>query len=367
RVRGRAAAPDRRDRPRRPLPVRRDPRRGGGGRRTRRPPPRDLRPRRLPARAADGTALVLRAGLPLEPAHGAAHARARGRRQLHRSARRPPDAGLHPGRHAVDARGPLPQAPRARQLAHRPLTASAPRTPRARRRAPGLPPGSVGPSAVGTDTLRRIPMTTAPRTRRVIIDTDAKNEADDQFAIVHALLSETLDVRGLIAAHFGTSRSDTSMLDSRAEIDLLLEHLDRRDVRVENGAADPLPDETTPADSPGARLIVEEARKEGEGPLQIAFLGPLTDMAAALLLDPGIVETDTTVIWIGGPGYDGREVGDRSEVNLRNDIAAANVVFRSGIEIWQVPRSAYVMTSVGYAELEEKVRPCGDLGAYLVD
>lgn len=210
-------------------------------------------------------------------------------------------------------------------------------------------------------------MTAAPRTRRVIIDTDAKNEADDQFAIVHALLSETLDVRGLIAAHFGTERSDTSMLDSRAEIDLLLEHLGRSDVRVENGAADPLPDETTAADSPGARLIVEEARKEGEGPLQIAFLGPLTDMAAALLLDPGIAETDITVIWIGGPGYGERETGDRSEFNLRNDIAAANVVFRSGIRIWQVPRTAYVMTSVGYAELEEKVRPCGELGAYLVD
>lgn len=210
-------------------------------------------------------------------------------------------------------------------------------------------------------------MTAAPRTRRVIIDTDAKNEADDQFAIVHALLSETLDVRGLIAAHFGTERSDTSMLDSRTEIDLLLEHLGRSDVRVENGAADPLPDETIAADSPGARLIVEEARKEGEGPLQIAFLGPLTDMAAALLLDPGIAETDTTVIWIGGPGYGERETGDRSEFNLRNDIAAANVVFRSGIRIWQVPRTSYVMTSVGYAELEEKVRPCGELGAYLVD
>jgi hypothetical protein len=32
--------------------------------------------------------------------------------------------------------------------------------------------------------------------RHVIIDTDAKNEADDQFAIVHALLSPSLDVRG---------------------------------------------------------------------------------------------------------------------------------------------------------------------------
>jgi purine nucleosidase len=58
--------------------------------------------------------------------------------------------------------------------------------------------------------------------RRVIIDTDAKNEADDQFAIVHALLSPSLDVRGLIAAHFGTSRSNRSMDESREEIDLLL-------------------------------------------------------------------------------------------------------------------------------------------------
>ena len=49
--------------------------------------------------------------------------------------------------------------------------------------------------------------------RRVIVDTDAKNEADDQYAIVHALLSPTLDVRGIVPAHFGTERSTTSMLD----------------------------------------------------------------------------------------------------------------------------------------------------------
>ena len=49
-----------------------------------------------------------------------------------------------------------------------------------------------------------------PTRRRVIIDTDAKNEADDQYAIVHALLSPTLDVRGLVPAHFGTERSTTA-------------------------------------------------------------------------------------------------------------------------------------------------------------
>ena len=42
-------------------------------------------------------------------------------------------------------------------------------------------------------------MLTWPTQRRVIINTDAKNEADDQYAIVHALLSPSLDVRGVIA------------------------------------------------------------------------------------------------------------------------------------------------------------------------
>src|SRR5215212_9630547 len=73
--------------------------------------------------------------------------------------------------------------------------------------------------------------------RRVIINTDAKNEADDQFAIVHALLSPSLEVRGLIAAHFGTSRSNRSMEESREEIDLLLDLLRLEDkVTVANGA-----------------------------------------------------------------------------------------------------------------------------------
>src|SRR5690348_16864130 len=116
------------------------------------------------------------------------------------------------------------------------------------------------------------------RRRRVIIDTDAKNEADDQFAIVHALLSPSLDVRGLIPAHFGSRRSDRSMEESREEIDLLLRLLDLA-VPVANGAASALPDETTPRDSPGARLIIEESRLPG--PLYVAFLGPLTDMASA--------------------------------------------------------------------------------------
>ena len=202
--------------------------------------------------------------------------------------------------------------------------------------------------------------------RRLIIDTDAKNEADDQFAIVHALLSPSLDIAGIVPAHFGDARSRHSMQDSRDEVDLLLRLLDRDDVVVANGAEHAVPDALTPVDSDGARLIISEARKPG--PLFVIFLGPLTDMASALLLDPSIADNpDLTVVWIGGTPYDGVTGGERrGEFNLSNDVTAANVVFQSRLRVWQIPMTVYRMVGVGYAELDEKVAPHGELGEYLV-
>ena len=207
-----------------------------------------------------------------------------------------------------------------------------------------------------------------PPSRRVMIDTDAKNEADDQFAIVHALLSPSLDVRGLIAAHFGTSRSDRSMEESREEIDLLLRLMGlEQQVTVANGAPTGIADEQTPRNSPGAQLIIAESKLASpNAPLFVAFLGPLTDMASAILLDPTIVNRDVVVIWIGGVGYGGVETYPGVEFNLRNDIAAANVVYDSGITVWQVPSNVYSQVSVSYTELEERISGTSKLADYLI-
>lgn len=37
---------------------------------------------------------------------------------------------------------------------------------------------------------------------RVIIHTDCKNEADDQFALAHWLMTPMADICGIIAGHF---------------------------------------------------------------------------------------------------------------------------------------------------------------------
>lgn len=201
--------------------------------------------------------------------------------------------------------------------------------------------------------------------RRLIINTDAKNEADDQFAIVQGLLSPSLDIRGIIPAHFGTSRTHTSRAQSREEVDLLLDYLRLRDTTVvADGADTALPDEFTAVPSAGSRLIIDEAFASDER-LFVAFLGPLTDMASAILEEPSIQDRDVVVVWIGGPPYGGTVHEYSNEFNLSNDVHAANVVFSSRLTIWQIPMSVYTMVSVGYAELEGRVRPCGPLGNYL--
>lgn len=198
---------------------------------------------------------------------------------------------------------------------------------------------------------------------RVIINTDAKNEADDQFAIVQGLLTPKFCIRGLIAAHFGTRRTTRSMQESHEEVLKVLELMDMTgDVPVFKGAEYALPDIHTPVPSPGAQAILEEAHRDDSRPLFVLFLGPLTDMASAYLMDPTIVGK-LTCIWIGGGDWP--KGGE--EFNLSNDIHAANVVLQSGIPVWQVPRDVYSMIRVSLAELQVKVRPHGDIGRYLFE
>jgi purine nucleosidase len=199
---------------------------------------------------------------------------------------------------------------------------------------------------------------------RVILNTDAKNEADDQYAIVHAILTPLFELHGIIPAHFGHKRTKTSLQESHGEVLKILDLMDLSGrIPVHAGAATALPDEKTPVDSPGARFIIREALKDDPRPLYVAFLGPLTDMASALLLEPSIAERDVRVVWIGGGVW---PVGG-FEFNLSNDIYSANVVFRSEIEVWQIPSMLYKLLPVSYAELAEKVYDKGPLGKYLVE
>lgn len=197
---------------------------------------------------------------------------------------------------------------------------------------------------------------------RVIIDTDAGCEADDSFAVVHALLSRRLRIKGLIGAHFGIRNAEGNK-ESCKEITRLLDLMGMRDaIPVYRGAPYKLPSITKAVSSEGADFIISEAMKDNPLPLFVTCQGPLTDLASAYLKEPKIAER-LTAIWIGGDVYPQGGI----EFNLSNDVNAAKIIFDSPIPLWQVPKNVYDMVRVSLSELAVKVRPSGALGKYLFD
>lgn len=209
---------------------------------------------------------------------------------------------------------------------------------------------------------------------RMIVNTDAKNEADDQFAVVHQILSPKFEIKGFIAAHFenrGNKEYDSarkipaegSMEESYKELKNLLKIMDMsHKYKVYRGATHPITDKHTPVMSEGAQFIIEEAMKDDDKPLFAVFLGTLTDLASAYIAEPRIAER-LNVVWIGGGVW---PIGC-PEFNLMQDINAANVVFASDLPLWQVPINAYLQVQVTFAELQLKVRPYGKIGKYLFE
>lgn len=70
--------------------------------------------------------------------------------------------------------------------------------------------------------------------------------------------------------------------------------------------------------------------------LFVTFLGPITDLASAVLLEPKI-QGRLTAVWIGGGSYP----AGGWEYNLSYDINAANVVMKSNLDLWQIPQNVY--------------------------
>ena len=197
---------------------------------------------------------------------------------------------------------------------------------------------------------------------RVIIDTDAACEADDPFAIVQALLSPKLIVKGILAEHFNEK---DSVRKSHDEIMTILDAMNLK-VPVFMGEEEPVDRTGWPGSvSEAAEFIISEAMKDDPKPLYILCQGAITNLAVALHRKPAIRDR-LKIIWIGTHGADEKPAPFR-EFNAGNDVAAANYVLESGADIWLVPSDVYTTVTVGLAELKLKVLPCGRIGQHLYE
>lgn len=194
---------------------------------------------------------------------------------------------------------------------------------------------------------------------RVIIDTDAACEADDPFAIVHAILSPKLIVRGIVAEHF--VRPD-SMERSYEEIVTITETMGVT-IPTFRGQRGPL---ALDGDiSEGVRFIIDEAMEDSGRPLFVLCQGAVTNVAMALQTCPEIAGR-MTVIWIGTHGEAPCKAHFR-EFNAGNDILAANRVLRSKVDLWLVPSQVYGTVTIGIAEIKRRISVCGKIGWHLYD
>ena len=175
---------------------------------------------------------------------------------------------------------------------------------------------------------------------RAVLDTDAYNEIDDQFAIAYILKKiDAFDVLALTAAPFSNSKADDpgeGMQLSYDEIINILRLMDMENMqdKVFSGSAIYLPDEKTPVKSPAAAELVRLAKESTpDDPLYIIAIGAITNVASAILIDPSIVER-CVVVWLGGHA---RHWPDAHDFNMIQDVAAARVLFDSGVPLILIP------------------------------
>lgn len=205
----------------------------------------------------------------------------------------------------------------------------------------------------------------------VLLDTDAYNEIDDQFAISYALLSpERINTVAICAAPFHNRRSSgpaDGMEKSYQEILKLLALAKRSSLtdKVYRGSRTYLPDETTPVESDAARAIVAEAERHSpKHPLYIVAIGAITNVASAILTAPDIMINNTVLVWLGGHAL---HWDNNKEFNLQQDIAAARIVFGCGIPLVQLPCQGVVSAfTTTEGELKQWLANTNPLGEYLM-
>lgn len=189
--------------------------------------------------------------------------------------------------------------------------------------------------------------------RKIIIDTDPGQ--DDAFAILLALGSPSeLEVVGLTAIAGNVPLSRTAR-----NAQMVLELAGRGDIPVYPGCERPivrplftaeyvhgasgldgcdLPEPSHPlAGQHAVDFIIDTVMAAEPGEITLCPLGPMTNIAMAMVKCPAIVPRIREVVLMGGGFFEGGNTTPAAEFNIFVDPHAAHVVFTSGVKLTMVP------------------------------
>jgi inosine-uridine nucleoside N-ribohydrolase len=178
--------------------------------------------------------------------------------------------------------------------------------------------------------------------RKILIDTDPG--IDDAMAIFYALESPELDVVGITSV-FGNAHTAVCTTNALK----LLEIAGRADIPVARGVDGPLampyrgpvafvhgtdgqgnvglPPPTTQVQPIDAAHFIIRSAMDSPGEITLVALGPLTNIAIALLLEPGLAKRLVEIVLMGGNAFRGGNASPAAEANILNDPEAADIVF----------------------------------------
>jgi len=191
-----------------------------------------------------------------------------------------------------------------------------------------------------------------PAPRKIIIDTDPGQ--DDAVAILLALGSDELEVVGITAV---AGNGPLNLTETNAR--KICELAGRPDIKVYSGAVRPLvrplvtaehvhgktgldgpvlPEPTMELQRQHAvDFLVETLMREEAGTITLCALGPLTNLALALIREPRIAPRIQEIVLMGGGFFEGGNMTPTAEFNIYVDPHAAEVVFSSGVPIVVMP------------------------------
>ena len=188
---------------------------------------------------------------------------------------------------------------------------------------------------------------------KIIIDTDPGQ--DDAVAILLALASpDEIEVLGITAV---AGNVPLSLTEKNARI--VCELAGRPDIPVYAGCDRPLkrklvtaehvhgktgldgPDLPEPEiklqEKHGVDFIIDTIMQEPENSISLCPLGPLTNIASAILKQPKIVSRIKKIVLMGGAYFEVGNITPAAEFNIFVDPDAAKIVFEAGIDMVVMP------------------------------
>ena len=218
--------------------------------------------------------------------------------------------------------------------------------------------------------------------KNIIIDTDTGS--DDAVALVMALRDPSVKVLAVttVAGNVGVDQAAENAL-------LSIEYADSYKPPVYKGIAKPLVcdlDESAQLHNVdemgklGFKTPVQKAETEhavdalirlidsGEGNIELVTLGPLTNIASAMLQAPDVMRRIPQISMMGGAHFYSNPHSVSAEFNIMTDPEAADVVFKFGIPITMVTLEAsQTNQAILYKEDITKFKAAGGSAAFCMD